>query len=166
MHGKRMNGAVPRRPSTQRVPRGAGEQADLFSPLKAAFSGFYPLSSPNTPNIWRMQMGTPAEMSCEMLPPPNPPSRRYRDLTSKDGMPGQNSPTPSQKIFNVGHQIVKVGGFYYDPSYGSEYKEPTKSENELKFQTDATAGFALEFLPTQLEVVKPDPANVGIKFDR
>ena len=38
----------PGDPSTQRVPRRAGEQADLFSPLKAAFSGFYPLSSPNT----------------------------------------------------------------------------------------------------------------------
>ena len=37
-------------PSTQRVPCNAGEQPRLFSPLKAAFSGFYPLSSPNTPS--------------------------------------------------------------------------------------------------------------------
>ena len=50
----------PGDPSTQRVPRRAGEQADLFSPLKAAFSGFYPLSSPNTPGIWHYAGSTKA----------------------------------------------------------------------------------------------------------
>ena len=60
----------------------------------------------------------------DMIPQPdkeNPTT--FGDLTNDKGLPGQNSPTPSQKIF-ADHAIVKFDKTYYDPSYGVTYSDP------------------------------------------
>ena len=49
MHGKGTNGALLKRPLKPAGSAQSRRTSCLFSPLKAAFSGFYPLSSPNTP---------------------------------------------------------------------------------------------------------------------
>jgi hypothetical protein len=83
---------------------------------------------------------------------PGPPS--YGDLTSGFGTPGQNSPTPSEKIFDL-HFIVDVldanllssfstlvpavasSGPFFDPSYGRAYS------NAADFESQAIAGYLL-----------------------
>jgi len=62
----------------------------------------------------------------------------YGDLTSTAGLPGQNTPTPSEKVFGS-HFIVKQGTDFYDPSYGVTYSGPAD------FQNKAVAGFARHF---------------------
>lgn len=71
----------------------------------------------------------------------------FGDLTSLTGLPGQNSPTPSEKAFNL-HFIVKVpsvpgiGGPYFDPSYGVTYT------GACDFEAKAVAGYG-EQIPNQ-----------------
>ena len=59
---------------------------------------------------------------------PKQPGNQYGDISSLIGSPGQNSPTPSEKIFDS-HFIVKAGGQFYDPSYG---KGPFLSARDLE----------------------------------
>lgn len=68
-----------------------------------------------------------------MVPPF--PNDVYGDLTSLSGIPGQNTATPSEKVFGS-HFIVQQGAAFYDPSYGVTYSGPTD------FQTKAVAGYA------------------------
>ena len=76
----------------------------------------------------------------EMVPPPdsNNPAV-FRNLVNSIGAPGQNSPTPSEKLFGF-HEFVKysINGVirYYDPSYGLEYA------NNVDFHNQAIAGYA------------------------
>jgi hypothetical protein len=81
----------------------------------------------------------------EMIPPPDPATPTvYGATTSDTGVPGQNSPTPSEKI-HTNHAIVCVPatGLFYDPSYGLTYTGPADSETQAldgyasKFSTDA-----------------------------
>jgi hypothetical protein len=95
-----------------------------------------------------------------MVPgPPSPPG--YGDLTNMAGAPGQNSPTPSEKIFGS-HFIVDVldstltssfdaivptvatRGPFFDPSYGLAYFGPSD------FESQAVAGYL-----TVLDVAAP-----------
>lgn len=71
----------------------------------------------------------------------NPPiGPQFGDLQSGIGLAGQNSGTPSEKVFNY-HFIVKVdevpdiGGPYFDPSYGATY------EDNCDFEDQAIAGY-------------------------
>lgn len=72
---------------------------------------------------------------------PLPSNSLFGDLTSISGLPGQNSPTPSEKFFGR-HFVVKapsglsVGGPYFDPSYGATYS------NACSFESTAVAGYA------------------------
>ncbi|MBD9358865.1 carboxypeptidase-like regulatory domain-containing protein [Methylomonas albis] len=70
---------------------------------------------------------------------PDLPGSIYADLTNINGLPGQNSPRPSEKIFNS-HFIVKALSGYYDPSYGVTYA------GEQGFETSALEGYAVNFL--------------------
>lgn len=83
--------------------------------------------------------GTTAECLFELVPAPTPPNR-YADLTNDTGAPGQNTITPSQKLFGD-HAIVKttIGGTtrYFDPSYGLEYSGPGE------FATKAVDGYVI-----------------------
>ncbi len=69
---------------------------------------------------------------------PDPPGSVYGDLTNVNGLPGQNSPKPSEKIFAL-HFIVNAAGSYYDPSYGVTYT------GAAGFETSAIAGYAGNF---------------------
>jgi hypothetical protein len=83
----------------------------------------------------------------EMVPPPDPATPTvYGAMTSDIGVPGQNSPTPSEKI-HVNHAIVCIPstGVFYDPSYGLTYTGASDFENQ------ALNGYASHF--------KGDPAN-------
>jgi hypothetical protein len=63
----------------------------------------------------------------------------YGDLTSLPGISGQNTPTPSEKVF-TNHAIIEIqdiaGDKYFDPSYGKTY------ENKFDFEKDAVSGYA------------------------
>jgi hypothetical protein len=65
----------------------------------------------------------------------------YGDLTSLPGISGQNTPTPSEKVF-TNHAIIEIqdiaGDKYFDPSYGQTY------ENKFDFEKDAVSGYARE----------------------
>jgi hypothetical protein len=73
----------------------------------------------------------------------------YGDLQNETGLPGQNSPTPSEKVF-VRHFIVKIDpnlltsfppgtGPYFDPSCGVTYTGPG---GQTGFEGQAIAGYA------------------------
>ena len=95
---------------------------------------------------------------------PAQPGGVYGNLTSDAGLAGQNSPTPSEKIFGF-HFIIKadLDGVYYDASYGVTYT------GAADFETKAVAGYVKDHVPA-------DPANVfrvrarmpalNIQFDR
>jgi hypothetical protein len=87
---------------------------------------------------------------------PAQPGNIYGDLTSMAGIPGQNNPTPSEKVY-FQHFIVKpdVGTVYYDPSYGTTYTG-TAAQAAMAFQTAAVAGFVE--LPTAIPM-NMDAAN-------
>jgi hypothetical protein len=77
----------------------------------------------------------------EMIPPPNPDAPTvYGNMTSGIGVPGQNSPTPSEKV-HYNHAIVCIPatGIFYDPSYGLTYTGPSD------FETQALSGYASHF---------------------
>lgn len=68
---------------------------------------------------------------------------QYGDLTNSDGMAGQNTGTPSEKIFR-NHEIVKIQDTqnlqpFYDPSYGLRYKDMSD------FEKQAVEGYARDF---------------------
>lgn len=71
-----------------------------------------------------------------MIPAPTPPNI-YGDLRSDIGAAGQNSPTPAEKAFSQ-HFIVKQGGRYFDPSYGTE------SLNASAYEQDAIFGYGYQ----------------------
>jgi hypothetical protein len=62
---------------------------------------------------------------------PVPPGGVYGDLISTPGVPGQNSPTPSEKA-HVNHAIIlsAISPTYYDPSYGLTYTGPDNFEDQ------------------------------------
>ena len=75
-----------------------------------------------------------------MVPPNTPPT--YGDMQSGEGKPGQNSLTPSEKVFAV-HFILYVDPSiagsaepYFDPSYGVTYAD------QADFESTAVAGYA------------------------
>jgi len=80
----------------------------------------------------------------EMVPSPNgAASTVYCDYQSNAGLPGQNTPTPSEKVF-IRHFIIKytkmgqdctTSDCYYDPSYGVTFR------NEAGFQSNAVYAF-------------------------
>jgi hypothetical protein len=76
---------------------------------------------------------------------PGSTSDFYGNLTSLAGLPGQNTPTPSEKVFGS-HYIVELGpslaasipgDTYFDPSYGETYT------NASIFETDSVSGYAV-----------------------
>ena len=81
----------------------------------------------------------------EMVPSPNGAKSpaTYCDYISQTGIPGQNTETPSEKVFTQHFVIMytKMGqncmmsACYYDPSYGVTFL------NEAGFQTGAVFGF-------------------------
>ena len=86
-------------PSTQRVPCNAGEQPRLFSPLKAAFSGFYPLSSPNTPLLFglrfpRLGLRDAGRPERSVGPPESAPQPRRRAHLLSTGLDPVPKPSP------------------------------------------------------------------------
>jgi hypothetical protein len=74
-----------------------------------------------------------------------------------DGVAGQNSPTPAEKIF-TSHTVVKNArdNKYYDPSYGKVYTDAAD------FESQAIAGYArknLQFTNSatmKIQIRKPD----------
>jgi hypothetical protein len=66
---------------------------------------------------------------------PLPAGNDFGDLVSATGIAGQNSATPSEKVF-VLHYILRYGSKYYDPSYGVMYHD------EFDMEDDAVHGFA------------------------
>lgn len=83
----------------------------------------------------------------------------YDAMKFAAGIPGQNSPTPSQKLFEV-HLLLKVGSSYLDPSYGRQYSGPAE------FQESAVEGFIFDRSadgPPNIRtfvVRKPGPLNI------
>jgi hypothetical protein len=75
-----------------------------------------------------------------MVPPNAPP--KYGDLTSSTGIAGQNSPTPSEKLFgrhfilSVSPSVAGTAGPYFDPSYGVTYA------GQSAFEGTAVGGYA------------------------
>lgn len=108
-------------------------------------------SCPRDPNGYTFQLtlNAMAVMAGDIMVPAQP-GGVYGDLTSNAGLAGQNSPTPSEKIFTF-HFIIKpdppLDTQYYDPSYGVTYA------NAAAFETAAVAGYVEAH-------VAGDPANV------
>jgi hypothetical protein len=76
---------------------------------------------------------------------------KYGDLTSDEGLPGQNVSTPYVKIFGS-HAICKMGELYYDPSYGTTY------QNETDFENKAIFGYGTRWENTLAE--PPEPLDI------
>jgi hypothetical protein len=53
----------------------------------------------------------------------------YGEVKSDAGIAGQNSPTPSEKVFSL-HYITRVDGRYYDASYGVKTAGPNDFEDK------------------------------------
>jgi hypothetical protein len=120
------------------------------------------------PNTYLFYLNRP---NGDMLPVP--PSG-YGDLTNGTGEPGQNSPTPSEKVFEF-HQILRRSVsslttrpitkpskyIYYDPSYGLTY------ESTDDFKSKSIAGFGAtirnEGALIRIYVQKPTAA-FNVKF--
>ncbi len=83
----------------------------------------------------------------EMTPPPYA-NNTYGDLASLIGLAGQNSATPSEKVF-VNHQILAYytiagGSSWYDPSYGVGYSSQSPAAS---VESSAVYGFSTGFYP-------------------
>jgi hypothetical protein len=100
-----------------------------------------PGTYPGTGYPWSLTLGNPDYMVAV------PPITSFGDLTNSIGVPGQNTPTPSEKVFDF-HFIVKVDpslltaftpqiGPYFDPSYGVWYA------SAADFEAKAIAGYAV-----------------------
>jgi len=82
---------------------------------------------------------------------PLPVGSLFGQMVSQTGSPGQNSPTPAEKVFSS-HYIVKltdtmvtgVGGPYFDPSYGLTYLN--ECDPAQGFEHKALAGYARSIL--------------------
>ena len=79
--------------------------------------------------------------------------------TNGNGKAGQNSPNPSEKVFDS-HALVKYDIFYYDPSYGMRYID------EAMFHTFALEGFGKPKpgYANKLLVRKTLPGFFGVEF--
>jgi hypothetical protein len=99
-----------------------------------------PPLAPNGP-WWWFVTAIPGNNSLgEMVPPPDSNNPNiFGNLTNAIGAPGQNSATPSEKLFKF-HQFLKytMNGVskYYDPSYGLEYTD------NVDFHNQVIAGYA------------------------
>jgi hypothetical protein len=111
-------------------------------------------------------------------------NNKYGELVSQVGLAGQNSPTPSEKVFGV-HYILKITDsdaisdgrlttFYYDPSYGVTYPGE-KEEAQRNFEKDAVAGYYKQFLkeeeekdqkPNYFRARKKTQGEVNIEFSK
>jgi hypothetical protein len=106
------------------------------------FNWNYNGSGSNTaPFAWSMDF--PTSLLGEMQPEPT--GGVYAEVTNVAGIPGQNIPTPQEKVFG-NHVFVKTtgiaGGPYFDPSYGVFYAD------EADFETKAIKGWAATHDPT------------------
>lgn len=54
------------------------------------------------------------------------------DLYTIGGLPGQNSSTPSEKVFTE-HNFLYYPGLYYDPSYGVTYFDAADMESQVLY---------------------------------
>jgi hypothetical protein len=99
--------------------------------------------------------------STELGTVPSCPNNTYGDVQRGSGLPGQNSPTPSESVFGS-HFIVEYvdGGStasYYDPSYGVIYD----STND--FEDTAVFGYWL-FSSSGIGAVEPSTGSNNITF--
>jgi hypothetical protein len=68
-----------------------------------------------------------------------PPPKSYGDLVNEVGLPGQNTPTPSEKVFpdhfinDLSSVLGLKGDRYYDPSYGVTFKDADDFEREVVY---------------------------------
>jgi len=62
---------------------------------------------------------------------PKPYQDQYGEFRNAIGIPGQNSDTPSEKVFTC-HFIIEYNGEYYDPSYGKKYGNEAQTKAALK----------------------------------
>jgi hypothetical protein len=120
------------------------------------FEGVGTLSDP----IYKWKF-TSASTSDYMVPAPA--GGVYGELTSIGGVPGQNSPTPSEKVFS-NQALIRYPsgtGTYYDPSYGKTYVD------QAGFQTNATDGFCAGTLDPLILACQHTPFSspVLILFD-
>lgn len=103
---------------------------DKFLVKNWAFSSTQTFAGATPTHPWKMLL---SEGGNGMVPPLA--NDIYGDLTNLLGLPGQNTPTPSEKVFGS-HFIVLQGSNFYDPSYGVTYADASD------FQSKAVAGFA------------------------
>jgi hypothetical protein len=90
----------------------------------------------------------------------------FLDCTDILGLAGQNSPWPSQKVFD-NHRIIQKGTVYYDPSYGFS------SNSKRNYEEAAVAGYGTlnthPDYPTQygmlVQPISEDPQTVGLEFE-
>ena len=50
-------------------------------------------------------------------------------VNDQDGIPGQNNSNPPS--IAIGHQLVQIGGVYYDPSYGLTFTSLADFEGRM-----------------------------------
>jgi hypothetical protein len=103
-------------------------------------------TQPDPTYQWLFTIPTPPN---EMLP--KPAGNKYGDLTNVNGTAGQNSLTPSEKVF-ADHAFIRYpsgSGRYYDPSYGLTYDDPPS------FEAKAIDGFLAPVGPDTYLVRKP-----------
>ncbi len=123
---------------------------------------FWRESEPSAPEYkWRMNLFNEG-VGLGMVPAP--PHHKFGDLESQTGIPGQNSPMPSEKVFGE-HYVLYVPdltsyGFpvYLDPSYGTHYF------NELDFELGAVVGYGTTIDSPRIQVRKPRPGEGNIRF--
>jgi hypothetical protein len=95
---------------------------------------------------------------------PPDPAGRYGDLVSLAGVPGQNTPTPSEKIF-FNHIIVHPAlgpTVYYDASYGITHSSEAAFEQNI-------FGYVTRLTPTgavtaMQYVARPKNGLLNIRF--
>lgn len=95
-------------------------------------------SFPGTSHEWKLEL---SEGGFGMVPLPT--GGVFGDMTSTAGLPGQNTPTPSEKAF-ARHFIVKTtvvsGDQFFDPSYGVTYSDADD------FETKAVIAYYARFV--------------------
>ncbi len=72
------------------------------------------------------------------------------EVKDREGIPGQGNPNPPGGFAN--HFIIRLGGKYYDPSYGAG---PYATESEWE---NAALDGLVRVYPTGLRAKKNDPA--------
>ncbi len=98
----------------------------------------------------------------EMVPPPNAAQpTKYGDITSLSGVPGQWSPTPTEKAHS-NHGIIGVNNRILDPSYGLEYYD------QADFETKALSGYwglVPAWNTTKVKIVRMPGPDTSIIFN-